>query len=57
MTRSSKFQPSPYMREHIEWVEFARKYQINKFPGINPIFPVPSNMLDEINAAFAEAHK
>ena len=57
MARSSKFQPSPCMREHIEWVKFARQYQIEKYPGINPIFPVPSNMLDEINSAFAEAYK
>jgi hypothetical protein len=55
MTKSSKFQPSPYMREHNKWLIFAWNYQIKNFPGINPIFPVPANLLDEIKAAFALA--
>ncbi len=52
MTKSNKFQLSPYMIEHNSWLLFAWDYQIKNFPGINPIFPVPSNLLNEINAAF-----
>jgi hypothetical protein len=55
MTKSSKFHPSPYMIEHKQWLDFAKKYQIKNFPGINPIFPVPLNMQDEIKIAKAEA--
>ena len=55
MTKSSKFHPNSIMREHNEWLQFAWEYQIKNFPGINPIFPVPPNLLDEINAAFALA--
>jgi hypothetical protein len=55
MTKSKKFQPNSIMREHNEWLQFARQYQKEKYPGITPIFPVPLNMQDEIKIAKAEA--